>query len=107
LAELEKYKLAPFSGLSICLSGFENYQERTKLQTIVVENGGEFTRDLTEFNTHLVVHEQNVKIGPNSKLYYARKWRLQIVVVEWVYQSQSEGCELISVFVFPILILDY
>jgi DNA replication regulator DPB11 len=72
--------------LMICLTGFNDLQERTALQERITSNGGVYTPDLTKTCSYLVVAK------PEGKKYAAaRNWKIKTVSVEWLIQSTDRG----------------
>ncbi|KAK6143199.1 hypothetical protein DH2020_023547 [Rehmannia glutinosa] len=49
----ESYKVLPFSGLTICVSGIPA-DERKEVEKLVMQNGGKYSAELTKRCTHLV-----------------------------------------------------
>ncbi|KAF1357465.1 hypothetical protein EJ07DRAFT_167640 [Lizonia empirigonia] len=87
VAGLEKqYRLPTFFGLRICLTGFDNPEQRKYIQETVDLNGAEYHGDLTKNVTHLIA------AAPTGKKYeHAVNWRMKIVSLEWFEQSLERG----------------
>ncbi|KAL6709197.1 protein kinase activating protein dpb11 [Coniothyrium glycines] len=87
IAALEdEYRLPTFFGLKICLTGFDNPEQRKHVQETVDKNGAEYHGDLTKAVTHLIAAH------PTGKKYeHALNWRLKIVSIEWFEQSLARG----------------
>ncbi|KAF1933265.1 uncharacterized protein M421DRAFT_193164 [Didymella exigua CBS 183.55] len=87
VAGLEKqYRLPTFFGLKICLTGFDNPEQRKYIQETVDQNGAEYHGDLTKSVTHLIA------AAPTGKKYeHALNWRINIVSLEWFVQSLERG----------------
>lgn len=90
VAALEKeYRMPTFFGLRICLTGFDNPEQRRSIQETVDANGAEYHGDLTKSVTHLIA------ATPSGKKYeHALNWRMKIVSLEWLEQSLDRGMAL-------------
>ncbi|KAJ4311768.1 protein kinase activating protein dpb11 [Neodidymelliopsis sp. IMI 364377] len=99
LAGLEKqYRLPTFFGLKICLTGFDNPEQRKYIQETVDQNGAEYHGDLTKNVTHLIA------AAPTGKKYeHALNWRMKIVSLEWFEQSLQRGMVLEETLFNPTL----
>ncbi|KAI0880740.1 uncharacterized protein GGS22DRAFT_79437 [Annulohypoxylon maeteangense] len=72
--------------LICCLTGFEDNETRSAIESKVKANGGEYVGDLSRAVTHLIVNK------PEGKKYIAaRKWRIRTVSVEWLHDSVERG----------------
>lgn len=72
--------------LLVCLTGFEDANERQEITETVTANGGEYTGDLTRKVTHLVVNR------PEGRKYAAAKtWGIHTVSIEWIRDSVERG----------------
>lgn len=58
----EPYRIPPFSGLNICITKL-NVDERRELAKIIVQNGGQYSANLTRRCTHLV---SNISFGVSA-----------------------------------------
>lgn len=87
VAALEKeYRLPTLFGLKICLTGFDNPEQRRYMQETVDSNGAEYHGDLTKSVTHLIA------ATPSGKKYdHALNWDMKIVSLEWLEQSIERG----------------
>ncbi|CAN9277839.1 unnamed protein product [Alternaria alternata] len=87
MAALEKeYRMPTLAGLKICLTGFDNPEQRKRIQETVDANGAEYHGDLTKSVTHLIA------AAPSGKKYeHALNWRTKIVALEWLDQSLERG----------------
>lgn len=90
VAALEmEYKLPPFYGLKICVTGFDDYQERLWISGTAEANGASYHGDLTKDVTHLIA------AVPDGKKYLAaRDWKLTIVSKKWFEESLERGMAL-------------
>ncbi|XP_049935971.1 uncharacterized protein LOC116268065 isoform X2 [Nymphaea colorata] len=78
----EPHRILPFVGLTICVTGILA-DERKEMRERIMENGGQYSADLTKKCTHLV---SNAPEGDKYKV--ARKWgSVHIVNTNWVQQS--------------------
>ncbi|KAH8725804.1 hypothetical protein GQ44DRAFT_739308 [Phaeosphaeriaceae sp. PMI808] len=82
----EEHRLPTFFGLKICLTGFDNPEQRRYIQETADANGAEYHGDLTKAVTHLIA------AAPSGKKYeHALNWRMKIVSLEWFDQSRERG----------------
>ncbi|CAO2655228.1 Nn.00g102920.m01.CDS01 [Neocucurbitaria sp. VM-36] len=96
-----KYRLPTFFGLKICLTGFDNPEQRRYIQETVDKNGAEYHGDLTKSVTHLIA------ATPSGKKYeHALNWRMKIVSLEWFEQSIERGMVLDETLYNPTLPVD-
>ncbi|KAI8050321.1 BRCT domain-containing protein [Syncephalis plumigaleata] len=65
----------------ICLTGLD-IDERQRLQDLIMQHGGCYAADLVPNCTHLIA-----SIGQGIKYQYAIKWKINIVNVDWLYES--------------------
>ncbi|KAF2439014.1 hypothetical protein P171DRAFT_525588 [Karstenula rhodostoma CBS 690.94] len=98
-AELEEqWTLPTFYGLKICLTGFDNPEQRKYIQETVTTNGAEYHGDLTKAVTHLVAASPS-----GSKYEHAVNWRMKIVTWEWFEQSRQRGMALDEAYYHPTM----
>ncbi|KAF2873874.1 hypothetical protein BDV95DRAFT_541299 [Massariosphaeria phaeospora] len=99
VAALEtQYRLPTFYGLKICLTGFDNPEQRKFIQDTIVQNGAEYHGDLTKNVTHLIA------ATPSGKKYdHAVSWRMKIVSWEWFEHSCERGMALDEACYHPTL----
>ncbi|KAI6361086.1 hypothetical protein MCOR25_006550 [Pyricularia grisea] len=84
--------------LLICLTGFDDADERQSITHTITSNGGSYTGDLTKHVTHLVVHQ------PRGRKYAAAKdWQIRTVSIEWVRDSVERGMILDESLYDPLL----
>jgi DNA replication regulator DPB11 len=84
-----QYKLPTFTGLIICITGFDDLSFRAQLQQKIDELGGKYTGDLTKHVTHLIAFKAEGK-----KYQYAMQWRKHIVTLQWFQDSLQRGMQL-------------
>ncbi|XP_073012822.1 uncharacterized protein [Typha latifolia] len=78
----EPYRILPFTGLTICVTRIAA-DERKEIAKMIVQNGGQYSADLTKKCTHLI---SNAPGG--DKYMVARRWgHIHIVNRRWVDQS--------------------
>ena len=83
------YKLPTLHGLKICITGFDDLTFRAQLQKNVVENGGEYTGDLTKDVTHLIAAKADGK-----KFEYGMQWQKKVVSLKWYKDTLQRGMQL-------------
>ncbi|KAF1996794.1 hypothetical protein P154DRAFT_306632 [Amniculicola lignicola CBS 123094] len=94
----EQYRLPTFAGLKICLTGFDNPDQRRYIQEQAIENGAEYHGDLTKNITHLIA------ATPHGKKYeHAVNWKMEIVSFEWFQQSLQRGMALDEAYFHPTM----
>lgn len=92
----DQYRLPTFFGLQICVTGFEDLDERSALAQSFTDNGAAYHGDLTKAVTHLVA------ASPQGKKYeYAAQWGIKTVTIEWVRQSITRGMALDETLFHP------
>ncbi|KAK5060071.1 hypothetical protein LTR84_009955 [Exophiala bonariae] len=85
----QEYRMPTLTGLKICITGFEDLAFRAQLQKNVVENGGEYTGDLTKDVTHLIAAK------PEGKKYeYGMTWQKKVVSLKWYKDTLERGMQL-------------
>ncbi|XP_042507747.1 DNA topoisomerase 2-binding protein 1-A-like isoform X2 [Macadamia integrifolia] len=92
----EPYRVAPFFGLTICATRIPA-DERKVLEKLIIQNGGNYSADLTKNCTHLVADAPE-----GDKYKVARKWgHIHIVTRKWVDQSIARS-ECMSEESYPV-----
>ena len=90
VAALEKqHELKPFTGLEICITGFDNLQLRNYISSTVEERGATYHGDLTKQVTHLIAAAPQ-----GSKYTHAKQWGISIVSLKWLEDSLYRGMAL-------------
>lgn len=85
----QQYRVPTLVGLKICITGFEDLSFRAQLQRNVVENGGDYTGDLTKDVTHLIAAK------PEGKKYeYGMQWQKKVVSLKWYKDTLERGMQL-------------
>lgn len=84
-----QYRVPTLAGLKICITGFDDLSFRAQLQRNVIDNGGEYTGDLTKDVTHLIAAK------PEGKKYeYGMQWQRKIVSLRWYKDTLERGMQL-------------
>ncbi|KEF53086.1 uncharacterized protein A1O9_10994 [Exophiala aquamarina CBS 119918] len=84
-----QYRVPTLMNLKICITGFEELSFRAQLQRNVVENGGDYTGDLTKDVTHLIAAK------PEGKKYeYGMQWQKKVVSLKWYKDTLERGMQL-------------
>jgi hypothetical protein len=93
-----QYKVPPFFGLRISITGFEDLEQRAQIEKTVASNGGAYIGDMTRSTTHLLVADANAK---SDKFAYARSWKIKTVSLKWFEDSLRRGMALDEAFYLP------
>ncbi|KAK4633509.1 S-M checkpoint control protein rad4 [Fulvia fulva] len=102
LGALEKeHMIPPFSGLQICLTGFEDMSKRKEIEETVKGNGGRYNGDLTKHVTHLIAARPE---GP--KYTHAKQWQINVVSLKWIEDCLVRGMALDETLYRPELPLE-
>ncbi|KIV92939.1 hypothetical protein PV10_04194 [Exophiala mesophila] len=91
-----KFRVPTLAGLKICITGFEDLLFRAQLQKNVIENGGEYTGDLTKDVTHLIAASAQGK-----KYEYGMQWQKKVVSLQWYKDSLERGMQLDETLYHP------
>ncbi|KAJ2905906.1 S-M checkpoint control protein rad4 [Zalerion maritima] len=84
--------------LMVCLTGFDDPDERQSLISKINDNGGTYTGDLTRKVTHLIVRK------PEGRKYMAaRNWGVKCVASQWLHESIERGMILAEDCYDPLL----
>lgn len=95
---IHEYRLPTLAGLKICITGFDDLSFRAQLQKNVVDNGGEYTGDLTKDVTHLIAAR------PEGKKYeYGMQWQKKVVSIKWYRDTLDRGMQLDEKMYHPTL----
>ncbi|XP_020679576.1 DNA topoisomerase 2-binding protein 1 isoform X1 [Dendrobium catenatum] len=80
----EPYRILPFMGLTICVTRIPA-DERKEIERLIIQNGGQYSADLTKKCSHLV---SDAPAG--DKYVVAQRWgHIHIVSRKWIDQSIS------------------
>ncbi|KZL75950.1 BRCT domain-containing protein, partial [Colletotrichum tofieldiae] len=84
--------------LLLCMTGFDDPEQRTSIIDKITANGGAYTGDLTKRVSHLIVFK------PEGKKYKAaRAWNIRTVSLAWLEQSIERGMILDEQCFDPVL----
>ena len=87
---LEKdHLLPPFSGLEVCVTGFDSHEQRNFISSTVEEQGATYHGDLTKVVTHLIAAAPQ-----GAKYTHAKQWNVSIVSFKWFMESLERGMSL-------------
>ena len=88
--ELErKHKTPPFTGFQVCVTGFENIEQRNEIAHTAEAHGATYHGDLTRVVTHLIAAKPE-----GNKYNAAKSWGLHIVSLKWFEDSIWRGMAL-------------
>ncbi|KAK3680277.1 protein kinase activating protein dpb11 [Recurvomyces mirabilis] len=85
----DEYRLGAFFGLKICVTGFDNLEQREQISDRIVEEGAEYHGDLTKAVTHLIA-----AVPQGAKYTHAKNWKTPIVSFKWFEDSVRRGMAL-------------
>ncbi|KAL9051998.1 MAG: hypothetical protein Q9162_005663 [Coniocarpon cinnabarinum] len=92
------HRLPTLWSLEICVTGFNDLQQRTDIHDVVTANGATYHGDLTKVVTHLIA------AAPTGKKYeYATQWGIKLVTIEWLQQSLQRGMVLEETLYSPTM----
>ncbi|GKT49780.1 S-methyl-5'-thioadenosine phosphorylase [Colletotrichum spaethianum] len=84
--------------LLLCMTGFDDPEQRASIIEKITANGGAYTGDLTKRVSHLIVFK------PEGKKYKAaRAWNIRTVSLAWLEQSIERGMILDEQCFDPVL----
>ncbi|KAK1267690.1 hypothetical protein QJS04_geneDACA000015 [Acorus gramineus] len=85
LVPQDAFRVLPFTGLSICVTRIRA-DERKEIESLIVQNGGQYSADLTKMCTHLI---SDISYAPEGDKYLvAQRWgHIHIVTRKWLDQS--------------------
>lgn len=97
----ERHKLPVFHDLHVCLTGFDDMEQRTFLSRTVEREGAEYHGDLTRKVTHLIA------LAPQGAKYtHAKLWGISVVSRKWFEDSVARGMALDESLYDPALPLE-
>ncbi|KAL1302302.1 hypothetical protein AAFC00_002717 [Neodothiora populina] len=97
-AIMEEYRLPALFGLQICVTGFDDLDQRQALMQSIKDNGATYNGDLTRAVTHLVARRPE-----GLKYERAKQWGLNVVSIRWLQQSLERGMVLEASLYDPLL----
>ncbi|ORX39769.1 hypothetical protein BD324DRAFT_233372 [Kockovaella imperatae] len=99
--DMDRFRLLPFIGLTIAMSGIEPLDRRRQIVQYINDNGGIYNKDLGRGCTHLIAAKGTTEPGQSEKIKWAvkenldrqrkrKKWKVQsddinIVYEEWIW----------------------
>ncbi|XP_073271085.1 uncharacterized protein [Primulina huaijiensis] len=87
----DSYRVLPFSGLTICVTGIPA-DERKEIEKLVIQNNGKYSAELTKRCSHLVCDAPD-----GDKYKVAKRWgHIHIVTRKWFHQSVARRACLIE-----------
>lgn len=100
LQQLEdQHRLPTFHQLKICITGFEDPDQRKELEALIIKHGGEYRGDLRKDCTHLLCFSP-----AGAKYTSARAWgNISTVSIEWLTMSIERGLILDEQYFDPAL----
>lgn len=84
-----KHKFPPFAGLQICVTGFNDIDQRNQIAHSAESRGATYHGDLTRVVTHLIAHKP-----AGHKYNAAKSWNLHVVSLKWFEDSMLRGMAL-------------
>lgn len=94
----QEHRLPTFWTLKICVTGFNDLQERNDIAESIAANGASYHGDLTKGVSHLIA------AAPQGMKYeFAVQWGIKIVTIEWFQQSLQRGMMLEESLFNPML----
>ncbi|KAL2865129.1 BRCT domain protein [Aspergillus lucknowensis] len=94
----DQYKFPTFSGLTICITGFEDIAFRNSIGDTARCHGADFRRDLTKTVTHLIARS-----AEGEKYKFATQWKVKVVTLKWFTESLERGMVLEEALYHPLL----
>ncbi|KAH9978902.1 hypothetical protein BGW80DRAFT_703080 [Lactifluus volemus] len=93
--KVEEHRLPPFSGIILCVSGVEDLDRRTAINSTVSQHGGKYVKNIERpvRVTHLLCSGNE----ETEKMHYARKFNergeadIKLVWEEWFWDSLDFG----------------
>ena len=84
-----EHRTPAFSGLQICVTGFDDIEQRNNIAFVAEEQGATYHGDLTKVVTHLIARKAEGK-----KYEAAKQWELHVVSLKWYEDSLLRGMAL-------------
>lgn len=95
----DQYRLPTFHELKVCITGFEDPDQRKELETLINKHGGEYRGDLRKDCTHLLCFTP-----AGAKYASAKAWgNICTVSIEWLTMSIERGLILDEQYFDPSL----
>jgi hypothetical protein len=93
----DEHRLPALYTLQICITGFDDLEERQGLMTRIQDNGALYHGDLTRTVTHLIA-----KRPEGAKYDRAKQWGLKIVSLKWLNETLERGMVLEEALYDPL-----
>ncbi|KAI5250503.1 hypothetical protein E4T43_00244 [Aureobasidium subglaciale] len=97
-ALVQEYRLPAFYNLHICVTGFEDIDQRQDLIQKISNNGSHYHGDLTRDVTHLIVAKPK-----GAKYERAKTWNLKVVSAKWLEESLERGMAVDESLYHPLM----
>ncbi|KAI5252003.1 hypothetical protein E4T42_03820 [Aureobasidium subglaciale] len=97
-ALVQEYRLPAFYNLHICVTGFEDIDQRQDLIQKISNNGAHYHGDLTRDVTHLIVAKPR-----GAKYERAKTWNLKVVSAKWLEESLERGMAVDESLYHPLM----
>ncbi|KAI5367731.1 Putative BRCT domain-containing protein [Septoria linicola] len=85
----DDFKMKTFSGLEMCLTGFNDVAQRKEMEQTCLEQGARWSADLTKQVTHLIAAKPE-----GAKYTHAKQWGIAVVGLKWYEDSLLRGMAL-------------
>ena len=85
----QQYRLPVFSGLTVCITGFDDHDQRSFISDTVQEKGAAYHGDLTRSITHLIAAAPQ-----GAKYTHAKQWGINVVSLKWFEDGLRRGMSL-------------
>ena len=93
----EQHRMRCFAGLQICLTGFDDQEERNAISSTVQHQGATYHGDLTKAVTHLIAAAPK-----GAKYTHAKQWNIKVVSLKWLQDSVRRGMAVDEDFYDPV-----
>lgn len=88
-ALVDAFRLPTFYGLRICITGFDDLDQRDDIIAKIGAHGADYHGDLTKVVTHLIA-----KKPEGQKYERARTWGMKTISLKWFEESMERGMTL-------------
>ena len=95
------HRVSTFHGLHVCVTGFDDLNQRNYISSTVIENGAAYHGDLTKLVTHLIAAAPQ-----GAKYKHAKEWGIGIVSLKWFQDSLRRGMALEESLYDPLMPLE-
>ncbi|KAI4845770.1 hypothetical protein E4T44_05438, partial [Aureobasidium sp. EXF-8845] len=97
----QEHRLPVFYNLHICVTGFEDIEERQHIIEKIRDNGAHYHGDLTREVTHLIVAKPK-----GAKYERAKSWNIKTISLNWLDQSLERGMAVEESLYHPLMPLE-